>query len=296
MEEDGPEVRDLAKVQVSRISPEDTSSFDDTLIVEEPLEIRVAHHWRGKRLSRSISVTMRTPGDDHELATGFLWTEGILRDLEDIASVRHVTPKRGRMTHNVVEVELRDDARLHLERVERHVYTSSSCGVCGKASIDAVSVTEPERADDITADASHITPLTVVSLPERLREAQALFEASGGVHGAGLFDAESGSLLAVREDVGRHNAVDKVVGQMRRSEFGGSTQPDGQHQVLVLSGRVGFELVQKAVMARIPMIVAVGAPSSLARDLAQHFGVTLIGFVRHRRFNAYTHAHRVVHG
>ena len=252
---------------------------EDVLAVEEPLEVRV----NGGR----FSVTMRTPGDDFDLVAGFLVSEGVIARLDDLPGMRVVTGlgADGEPTFNIVDASVSGPGvRAAAERA-RTLYTTSACGVCGLASIDAVT----------TASAFPILPvgLTVpaavlASLPDRLRAGQRLFDSTGGVHAAGLFDAD-GEPLVVREDVGRHNAVDKVVGWALRE----SRLPLSR-TVLQVSGRASFELVQKARMAGIPVLAAVSAPSSLAAELAEEAGITLVGFSRGRSFNVYAHGHRVV--
>ena len=251
----------------------------DALALEEPLEIRV----NGAR----FSVTMRTPGDDFDLIAGFLVSEGVVADREDLPTMRTVTGlgSGGEPTFNIVDATVTGaGVRAAAERA-RTVYTSSACGVCGLASIDAVR----------TASAFPVLPVgltvpeaTVAALPDRLRDAQRLFDTTGGVHAAGLFD-ERGELLVLREDVGRHNAVDKVVGWALREG-----RLPLSRTVLQVSGRASFELVQKARMAGIPMLAAVSAPSSLAVELAEDTGITLVGFSRGASFNLYAHGHRVV--
>jgi FdhD protein len=255
-------------------------SCSDRVAVEEPLEIRLAYGPTGQRTQRSVSVTMRTPGDDGELAVGFLLSEGIVRTASDLEGVRPCGPAVGpQKLHNVVRVDLKPDVAVDLKRLERHFYTTSSCGVCGKTSLEALAVGE---APTIDPERPTIAAAVVHALPDKLRLAQAVFERTGGLHAAALFDA-AGELLCVREDVGRHNAVDKVVGaQLRAGRL------PGRDLILFVSGRASFELMQKALMAGIPILAAVGAPSSLAVELAERFHMTLLGFVRNGRFNVYS--------
>ncbi|MDT7782974.1 MAG: FdhD protein [Pseudonocardiales bacterium] len=250
----------------------------DTLAVEEPLEIRV----RGK----SLAVTMRTPGDDFDLAAGFLVSEGVVRAPSDIASIRYCAGATadGSNTYNVLDVCLAEGVAPPDPSIERNFYTTSSCGLCGKASLDAVRTTATWQ---VAADPIRLDPKLITEFPTRLRAAQRVFDKTGGLHAAGLFDAD-GNLLCLREDVGRHNAVDKVVGWATR---GGRLPLTGT--VLMVSGRASFELVQKAVMAGIPVLTAVSAPSSLAADLAEEMGVTLVGFLRGTSMNVYTGGHRL---
>jgi FdhD protein len=247
--------------RILRVDPSGTTELDDTLAIEEPMEIRVG--------DKPLSVTMRTPGDDFDLAAGFLFTEAIVRDAGDIASIRHWG------SPNVVRVALRDELHLDLQKLQRHFFASSSCGICGKATIDALRTQTTPLAQQI-----EVPREVIVALPDKLRAAQTNFDATGAIHAAGLFDRE-GTLLRVREDVGRHNAVDKVIGSFFRE---GRPLDD---TILVVSGRAGFEIVQKAIVARIPMLAAVGAPSSLAVDLAREMHLALYGFVRGDRYNKY---------
>lgn len=254
------------------------SAQQDWLAVEEPLEIRLGYDSKGWRVHKSVSITMRTPGSDRELAAGFLFTEGIVSETGEIAEAKQES-------ENVVCVELREGVAVDLQRLERHFYTSSSCGVCGKTSIAALQLTAraPRLDGDFIVDAG-----VIHRLPDALREAQAVFDRTGGLHAAALFNPE-GALLAVREDVGRHNAVDKLIGSQL---LAGNNAAFSRHGLFV-SGRASFELMQKALAAGIPLLAAVGAPSSLAVDLARAHGATLLGFVRGGRFNIYSGAQRI---
>jgi FdhD protein len=245
----------------------------DTLVAEEPLEIRLN--------GRPLAITMRTPGDDFALAVGFLVSEGVLAAADEVASVVYCAgaTSDGGNTYNVVDVTLSPGVPLPDIALERNVYTSSSCGLCGKASLDAVRTATRMPPGD--PDLPRLTPELLSALPDRLRAAQAVFERTGGLHAAALF-SEDGELLDVREDVGRHNAVDKLVGRALRA---GLLPLAGR--VLMVSGRASFELVQKAVMAGIPVLAAVSAPSSLAVDLAAESGMTLVGFLRGTSMNVY---------
>ena len=253
----------------------------DSLAVEEPLEIRVGPVG-GTR--RPLAVTMRTPGDDIDLALGFLFTEGVIRSAEDVRTAQLCAGADEPNTYNVVDVALSPDVPPPDTDPSRNFYTTSSCGVCGKASIDAVRTRSMYTVD---ADPLSVPPSTLSGLPETLRAAQRGFDRTGGVHAAGLFTAD-GELLTLREDVGRHNAVDKVVGWALRN----GKLPLAGH-VLLVSGRASFELTQKAWMAGVPLLAAVSAPSTLAVDLADEAGITLVGFLRGETMNVYAHPHRV---
>lgn len=269
--------------RVTRWRPEGTRRQRDTLAVEEPLEIRVAWTHEGQRRVEALSVTMRTPGNDFELVAGFLYAEGVIRSASD---VNELTYCRGDETqeYNIVEARLASGRSFDLDLVRRNVYTTSSCGVCGKASLDAVEA----RGCEVLSPGFTIAAELIPQLPDRLLGDQGVFARTGGLHAAALFDA-AGSAPVVLEDVGRHNAVDKVIGH----EVLNHGLP-ADERVLVVSGRASFELVQKAVAAGVPMLVAVGAPSSLAVDLSRRFGQTLIGFAREGGFNVYTAPERVV--
>jgi len=259
----------------------------DVLATEEPLEIRVYPPDGGAAVQ--VAVTMRTPGHDFELAAGFLFTEGIIRDADAIRSISYCTDPSldGAQQYNIVNVFPRSGAAFDLARATRHFYATSSCGVCGKASIDAIRLDGIASVadDDLAVDSGALGGLV-----EQLRAAQSLFAKTGGLHAAGLFDA-AGRLVAAREDVGRHNAVDKIVG---RALLGGGVPLRGH--VLLVSGRASFEITQKAAAAGIPVLAAVSAASSLACDTADAFGMTLIGFVRGAQFSVYTGAGRIRFG
>jgi FdhD protein len=284
--------RAAQQVAIEKVTGLNSHHAEDTLAVEEPLEIQLAHGPLNARSIKSISVTMRTPGHDFDLAAGFLMTEGVVRDSNDIDQIVYATgnisevpaangPTQSSLpyqpTKNVVRVELAPDVVVSLSNLERNFYTTSSCGICGKASLLALqTVCPPRRKNTFNIDAE-----ILYKLPDRLREAQSLFNRTGGIHGAALFDA-AGNLLAAREDVGRHNAVDKLLG----TEFLADRTPL-RNALLLLSGRASFELLQKALMGGVPMVVAVGAPSSLAVQVARDFDITLIGFLRDNHFNIY---------
>jgi FdhD protein len=265
----------VAHVPVQRVLGAARVDVMDALAVEEPLEIQLEH--AGRR--RSLSITMRTPGHDQELALGFLWTEGILRGPEDLLRVRSVSQSPCRT--NLVRVALQDHVAVDLDRLERHFYTTSSCGVCGKASIQALR-TQSAYPPWPEGSPPFFPASLLYSLPARLRAAQEVFAATGGLHASALFDP-SGECLVLREDVGRHNALDKVIG---RALLDGRLPL--RDRLLLVSGRASFELVQKASMAGLPFLGAVGAPSSLAVDLAREAGMTLVGWLRDGRFNVYT--------
>lgn len=267
--------RDVVRVTVGEPSRPER----DTLAGEEPLELRVG--------GRSLAVTMRTPGADFDLAAGFLVSEGVISRTRDLVAMRYCAGKGddGINEFNVLDLTLADGVTPPDDSVARAFFTTSSCGLCGKASIDAV---RTRSVFDVHDDPLTLAPSMLALLPSRLRGAQKIFEKTGGLHAAALFDGQSGDLLALREDVGRHNAVDKVIGWALRE---GRLPLRGM--ILLVSGRASFELVQKAVMAGIPALCAVSAPSSLAVDLAEESGMTLIGFLRDPSMVVYAGAERV---
>lgn len=261
---------------ITRVDGPQRAEVDDILVAEEPLEIRLGHGPLDAREEFRLSVTMRTPGHDEELALGFLFTEGLVSEAAQVVRVVPCEQVKPEERGNVVRAELRPEVRLDPARWQRNFYTTSSCGVCGKSSIDAVRATCSRALQPWGAvDADVIT-----ALPDRMREAQTVFRHTGGIHAAALFD-RTGKLLLVREDVGRHNAVDKVIGAALMTGL------DMSAVLLLVSGRAGFELVQKCVVAGVPAMAAVGAPSSLSVALAREQGLTLIGFLRGPRFNIY---------
>ena len=264
-------------VDVSRVSDGLQQVRADSVAVEEPLEIRLAYSTPEGRATRSVSITMRTPGDDAALAAGFLFTESMIQSAADIAAIEICGP-------NVIRIELGPDVTVDLGRLQRHFYTTSSCGVCGKASLDALhalGVTPVELETTFTTD-------TLTSIPDKLRGNQDTFDKTGGLHAAAAFDA-AGNLSVTKEDVGRHNAVDKVIGALLLDD-----RLPASDLGLMVSGRASFELMQKALVARMPLLAAVSAPSSLAVSLAQEFNMTLVGFLRGKTFNIYAGEKRII--
>ncbi len=271
------------RLAVQRVQGSRTTQAQDALAVEEPLEIRVVFQHDGLQREQSLSITMRTPGHDFELAAGFLLSEGIIGRTQDLEKLEHCGkgPARG----NIVKVQLAAHLQVDMAKMQRHFYTTSSCGVCGKSSLEALGVTGVGR---IATAFAPVGPEIVHSLPPKMRNAQAVFDQTGGLHAAGLFSSH-GDLLELREDVGRHNAVDKLIGAYLLKK-----QPMPADAILLLSGRASFEILQKAAVARIAFVAAVGAPSTLAVQTAEEFGLTLIGFLRDNRFNVYTGAQRLL--
>ena len=273
----------LLRVQISRLADGRLVERKDVVTVEEPLEIRVEFTRNGVRETSAVSVTMRTPGNDFELAAGFLYGEGLLGRREDLAEISYCQGDEPQ-AYNIVVVRLRPGVFFDPDSLSRNFYMSSSCGVCGKASLEAVEVRGCERLPD---EGLSLDPAILSGLPEKLRAEQGLFDRTGGIHAAGRFD-EAGELISVREDVGRHNAVDKIVGEA----FLAGDLPLGR-TILAVSGRTSFEIMQKALAAGIPLVVAVGAPSSLAVDLAKRFNMSLLGFTRSEGFNVYAGSDRI---
>lgn len=254
-------------------------SRSDQVATEEPLEIRL------NSSQKTVAVTMRTPGNDFELAAGFLYGEGVVHSRDDIERISYCVNSQvdGEQRYNIINVELRQGLSLDLPSLERHFFTTSACGVCGKASLEALR----DRGYSVMPQGLEVPVEAIYSLPEQLQAAQAIFSKTGGLHAAALFNLQ-GQLLSVREDVGRHNAVDKLVGWAVLSE-----QFPLNHRILMVSGRSSFEIVQKCLAAGVPIVCSVSAPSSLAVALAQEFGMTLVGFLRGERFNVYSGRERL---
>jgi FdhD protein len=267
--------RSAHRTAVTRLGDEDRAREEDRLAAEEPLEVRVG--------GEPLSVIMRTPGADRELVLGFLFSEGIIARAADVLEIRAVPNGEHPELENVLDVTLAREAPGRDSRWQRYFFAASSCGICGVSSIEAVH----RQAAPIEADRLRIAPEVIFSLEAKLRARQAVFALTGGLHAAGLFTA-AGEVVAVREDVGRHNAVDKVIGYALERGLA----PLREH-ILMVSGRTSFEIVQKALRSRIPVVAAVSAPSSLARDLAQASNQTLIGFLRGRRLNVYSGRQRI---
>jgi FdhD protein len=251
-----------------------SSERSEKLAVEEPLEIRLA--------GRRFTLTMRTPGHDEELAAGFLFAEGFINDASELGEIRRVRGRKGAPEPNAIDVILNVPADGLRARLKRNFVMSSSCGVCGKTSIDSI-----RRRVTAPADSARVAPATLLALSEKLHDGQRVFAATGGLHGAAIFSLD-GSMLAIREDVGRHNAVDKVIGYALTNAM----VPLAQH-IMMVSGRLSFEIVQKAAAAGVPILAAVSAPSSLAVELADEIGTTLVGFLRDGSFNIYTRPDRI---
>jgi FdhD protein len=269
----------VAYIRMKKVSVNELLDVDDELVVEEPLEINVRYESIGIPVQKCISITMRTPGNDEELGVGFLFTEGIIQKREEVSEVSAIPS-----ADNKVLITLSKNKQPLLQNAERNFYTTSSCGVCGKSGIDAIRTASLYKndADEICLQAS-----LFYRLDDVLRKQQAVFESTGGLHASALFDLY-GNFMMLREDVGRHNALDKVIGAAFLND-----QLPLSNAILLLSGRASFELVQKAAMAGIKIIAAIGAPSSLAVQLAEETGITLIGFLRNQRFNIYSGGHRI---
>lgn len=273
-------------VNISKVRDGIPEAVADYVAVEEPLEIRLGYSTPDGRATRSVSITMRTPGNDRELAAGFLYTEAIIRRPEDIASIETCGPPAPDSgNHNVIRVDLLPDVTVDLGKLQRHFYTTSSCGVCGKTSLDAIRVALAEPFKDVD---TRFSRAVLTTIPDALRQAQHTFEETGGLHAAAAFDSK-GDLSVTMEDVGRHNAVDKVVGSLLLNK-----ELPANELGLMVSGRASFELMQKTLVAGMPLLAAVSAPSSLAVQLAVEFNMSLIGFLRGNTFNIYAGEERII--
>src|SRR5215216_3483750 len=270
----------VAYIKMKKVSANELLDADDELAVEEPLEINVLYDSKGMPVQKCISVTMRTPGNDEELGVGFLFTEGVIQKRDEVSEVSAIP-----FADNKVLITLRKNKQPLLQNAERNFYTTSSCGVCGKSGIEAIRTVSFYKND---ADEICLRADLFYRLDDVLRKQQAIFKTTGGLHASALFDLD-GNFMMLREDVGRHNALDKVIGAAFLND-----QLPLSNTILLLSGRVSFELVQKAVMAGIKIVAAVGAPSSLAVQLAEETGTTLIGFLRGEQFNIYTGEGRIM--
>lgn len=275
----------IKHMSVRKVNGLTSSPLSDILSIEEPLEIRIGYGPHTARIQKNISVTMRTPGNDLELAIGFLFTEGIIASYHDVKDAYHAGMECSSQKKNIVQVELTENCVPHLMQSDRNFYTTSSCGVCGKGSIQSIKTVSPFCNPDKSP--LSLTTEILYQLPGKLQAAQSGFAATGGIHAAGLFTID-GNLVLLREDVGRHNALDKLIG----SALANNSLPLNRH-ILLLSGRASFELIQKAAMAGISIVAAIGAPSSLAVELAIEFDMTLLGFLKENRFNIYHSANRV---
>jgi FdhD protein len=271
------------KYTVQRIGRGKRETVEDSVAAEEPLEIRVIRHDGGQSVQQSLVVTMRTPGDDFELAAGFLYNEGVVQRREDILDIAYCLDEAQPQERNVVSVTLGPDAKLDPTRLDRNFFASSSCGVCGKATLESLEL----RGQSLVEGGPLFSERVLKTLPAAMRERQLTFQQTGGLHASALFDSQA-NLIDLREDIGRHNTVDKLVGErLMKGELPLSESG------LVVSGRAGFEILQKTLAARVPLVAAVGAPSTLAVDVATEFGITLIGFLNADGFNVYSRPDRI---
>jgi FdhD protein len=278
----------ISPVNILKATFDSFEEKSDLVVVEEPLEIRLGYGSIDDRQQSSVSVTMRTPTHDFELALGFLYSEGIITSYNQIMSVKYCVDAGKQATENIVRVELKPDVPVNLQMFQRNFYATSSCGVCGKASIESIDkmiCDLPKQKSE--QNALKVSKEYIYNLPKRLAQHQKVFEYTGGLHAAALFDVTC-KIVSLREDIGRHNALDKLIGNALTQDL-----LPLYNKVLLMSSRASFELVQKAVMANISTIVTIGAPSSLAIQTAEQFGITLIGFLRNESFNIYTGKERI---
>lgn len=273
----------IKSFEIKKFKPKGIEEIADLVVIEEPLEIRLGFGEEIKRLQKSISITMRTPtGHDFELALGFLFTEGIISSFDDILSIHYCTDAGRQAEQNIVRIELKPHIEVNLLSLERHFYATSSCGICGKASIEAIG----QKCSILTKTDFNVSVEFIKTLPKILEKNQIFFQHTGGLHAATILNKEG--TIYLREDIGRHNALDKVIGAALQQNLLPLSDV-----VLIMSSRASFELIQKAAMAGIPIMACVGPPSSLAIETAQVLGITLIGFLREESFNVYTHTDRI---
>ena len=277
-----------SKYKVLKYSSNKFENIDDLISIEEPLEISLKYKETDKWINQSLSITMRTPGDDEDLVRGFLYNEQIITNISDIDSIESYGDKVGQYNiQNKILATLNNSKNINISKIKRDFLTNSSCGVCGKSSLDALEIIKKNKTN---SSEPKIKKEVIVKSPDILREGQSEFSKTGGIHASGLFNS-NGELVAVREDVGRHNALDKLIGCALKNN-----QIDPKTQFITCSGRLNFELVQKVLMTDIGIMIGVGAPTSLAIDLANKFDITLVGFVKRDSFNIYTNNKKVIVG
>ena len=285
MEMNESELVSIKDIYIRKVNGAESSFYSDILSIEEPLEIRISYGSEDKKTYKNISVTMRTPGNDFDLAIGFLFTEGIISSFQNIKKVYHSQKECLAQKKNIVQIDLVENFIPHLLQSDRNFYTTSSCGVCGKSSIESIKTVSSFK--HLENSKLSLSTDVLYELPKKLKKAQSSFALTGGIHASALFTIE-GELVFLQEDVGRHNALDKLIGRALANNL----LPLNNH-ILLLSGRASFELIQKAAMAGISIVVAIGAPSSLAVELAVEFNMTLLGFLKEDRFNIYNSSNQV---
>ena len=277
-----------SKYKVIKFKKDKFEKIEDLISIEEPLEISIKYKNQNKWVTSSLSITMRTPGHDEDLVRGFLFNEQIIQNLNEIENIESIGEKVGQYKiQNKILITLNNSKNINISKIKRDFMTNSSCGVCGKSSLDALEITKKEKTSSFDPK---LTKEIVIQSPRILRSNQSEFAKTGGIHASGLFSSD-GKLISLREDVGRHNALDKMIGNALNKK-----QIDPKNQFVTCSGRLNFELVQKVLMTNIGLMIGVGAPTSLAIDLANRFDMTLIGFVKEDSFNIYTNNQKVIVG
>jgi len=275
-----------SKYKVSKFKSDKIENVDDLISIEEPLEISIKYRDTDKWVSQILTITMRTPGNDEDLVRGFLFNEQIVENINHIDAIESIGDKVGQYNiQNKILATLNNSENINITKIKRDFMTNSSCGVCGKSSLDALEIIKKEKP---SSSEPKISKDVIIQSPDILRNNQSEFSKTGGIHASGLFDA-NGALIAIKEDVGRHNALDKLIGSILEKN-----QLDPKNQFITCSGRLNFELVQKVLMTNIGVMIGVGAPTSLAIDLANKFDITLIGFVKQDSFNIYTNNQKVL--